>query len=135
MERVIVFRNKMDEVTRIAAFIDSLGEELELSFATVSKLQLAIEEAVANVIMYAYPSDQEGSATLRAAADGDRLTFTLSDTGTPFDPTAKADPDLNLDVSERPIGGLGIMLVKKIMSDVAYTYTDGSNILTMTINI
>ena len=64
----------------------------------------------------------------------DRFEFILSDSGIPFDPTSAADPDLEPDVAQRPVGGLGIYLVKRIMDEVTYSRTDGKNILSMTKN-
>ena len=131
MSREITFTNKMDEVTRIAQFIDEVCEELGLDFATVSAIQLAIEEAVVNVIEYAYPDkvDEKSSLTV-TAADGE-IVFVLSDSGVAFDPTLAQEPDITLPAEARPIGGLGIMLVKRIMNEVAYERIDGQNSLKM----
>ena len=62
----------------------------------------------------------------------DRLEFRISDNGIPFDPTVAADPDVAADVKDRPIGGLGIFLVKHIMDQVSYCRENGKNILSMT---
>lgn len=131
MNKKIVFKNKIEEVTRVADFIDQVCEELELSFAVISSIQLAIEEAVVNVINYAYPKNKECEAYLEVSKIDNAVYFVLSDTGVPFDPTAKTDPDLTLSADERPIGGLGIFLVKQIMNEVSYEYSDGKNKLTM----
>ncbi|MCQ2243857.1 MAG: ATP-binding protein [Bacteroidaceae bacterium] len=135
MKKEIIFQNKMEEVTRIAAFIDEIGEELELDFSLLTSIQLAIEEAVVNVIEYAYPDNVEGQNSLSVQKKGNTIIFVLSDSGTPFDPTAAAAPDLSLPAEDRPIGGLGIMLVKKIMNEVTYQRIDGKNELTMKKNI
>lgn len=131
MDRYIDFQNELDEVVRVAAFIEELGEELELRPALVNSLQLALEEAVVNVINYAYADGVKGEARLSVTADNNRITFTLTDSGYPFDPTAKVDPDLTASVEDRPVGGLGILLIKKMMDEVTYHYTDGKNMLVM----
>jgi len=131
MKKEIVFQNKMEEVTNVSAFIEEIGEELDLSFALVNGIQLAIEEAVVNVIQYAYPEGETGEASLMVNGEGNDLTFVLSDKGVAFDPTAKTDPDITLPAEDRPIGGLGILLVKKIMSEVSYERTNGQNRLRM----
>lgn len=84
-----------------------------------------------NSIQYAYPEGVEGMITLLAGyeADNRMLRFTLIDQGTPFDPTAVPEADTTLALEERPIGGLGIFLIKQIMDKVEYKYTDGSNCL------
>ncbi len=131
MSKEIIFLNKMEEVKRIAAFIDEIGEELKLDFSVLTNIQLAIEEAVVNVISYAYPDNEERQSSLSVHKNGNTIVFVLSDSGIPFDPTAAADPDLTLSAEERPIGGLGIMLVKKMMNEVTYQRIDGKNELTM----
>ena len=91
-----------------------------------------VEEAGSNVLLYAYPDAADKKVDIKAVVLEDRVDFTVSDSGVPFDPTAKADPDLSADLKDRPIGGLGIFLVKRIMDTVSYRREDGKNILSMT---
>ena len=130
-ERSIVLRNDIGQISRLADFVGSLAREEQLSEPLTVSLNLALEEAVTNVIMYAYPQGQEGRVGLQAVRRPDALEFTLTDSGKPFDPTAAPEADTSLGVQERPIGGLGIFLVRKIMDTVAYRRTNGKNILTM----
>ena len=99
--------------------------------ATAMKLNLAIEEAVVNVMNYAYPQGTVGDINIEAQADDEQLAFIISDSGSPFDPTAQQEADITLSAEERPIGGLGIHLVRQIMDDVAYERKDNYNILTL----
>ena len=94
-------------------------------------LNLAIEEAVTNVVMYAYPEGEVGNVVIIANFTEGMLIFTISDKGIPFDPTSKTDADVTLNVEERPIGGLGIFLVKNLMDFVGYERKNGYNILTL----
>lgn len=94
--------------------------------------RLVIEEIVVNVVNYAYADDTEGYLDIAIEAADDTVTITFTDGGTPFDPLAKEDPDTTLSLEERPIGGLGILLVKKMMDSVAYRYEEGHNILSLT---
>ena len=94
-------------------------------------LNLALEEAVVNVMNYAYPKGTVGTVTIDAEASDERLKFVITDTGQPFDPTAQADADVTLSIEERPIGGLGIFLVRQIMDTVAYQRLNGVNQLTL----
>ncbi|MCF0199339.1 MAG: ATP-binding protein, partial [Bacteroidaceae bacterium] len=98
-----------------------------LDEATGNQLQLAIEEAVVNEIDYAYPQDVEATNTLHCTVLPDRVIFELIDQGIAFDPTATDDPDLTLDGEQRPVGGLGILLTKKLMDEVTYQRKDGQN--------
>ena len=99
--------------------------------ATAMKLNLAIEEAVVNVMNYAYPQDTVGDIKIEAKGDDNLLEFIISDTGTPFDPTTKAEVDTTLSAEERPIGGLGIHLVRNIMDSINYEHVNGKNILAL----
>ena len=96
------------------------------------KIELSIEEAVENVVRYAY---EGGIGWLEAGTKLDDesliLTIELRDAGTPFNPLEKADPDVTLTANERPIGGLGIYLCKNMMDSISYRYEDGNNVLVM----
>lgn len=96
------------------------------------KIRLSVEEAVENVVRYAYDGGI-GWLEVGTALDKDRLTLTieLRDAGTPFNPLDKEDPDINAAAEDRPIGGLGIFLCKQMMDDIHYQYIDGCNVLTM----
>ncbi len=135
--RRIELHNEIGQLAPMAAWIEATCEEFGASGALTMSINLALEEAVSNVIMYAYP-DNGVSATFSVdfdLDDKDMATWRIIDSGKPFDPTAKEDADLSLDVMERPIGGLGIFMVKEIMDEVSYSRENGYNILSMKINI
>lgn len=97
------------------------------------QIDLAVEEIFVNIAHYAY-APQTGSVTItcKVSTEPARLTVSFADSGKPFNPLEKPDPDVTLSSEERSIGGLGIFLVKKYMSSVNYDYKDGKNILTLT---
>jgi sigma-B regulation protein RsbU (phosphoserine phosphatase) len=95
------------------------------------QLNLAIEEAVVNVMNYAYPKGVKGMVNIDATISSKGLKFVINDNGTPFDPTAKAEVDTTLSAEERNIGGLGIHLIRQIMDSINYEYIDGRNVLTL----
>ncbi len=135
--RRIVLRNEISQLTPMAEWIETTCGEFGASPSLTMSINLALEEAVANVIMYAYP-DNGVSANFFVdfdKDDSDVATWRIVDSGKPFDPTAKKDADLSLDVMERPIGGLGIYMLKEIMDEVSYKREDGQNILIMKINL
>ena len=131
MKKELTFKNEQQELNRVAEFMEGLCDELELDMHIAMKLQLAIEEMVTNVIFYAYPEGVSADITLTAETDGTELTFILSDSGKPFDPTAKDDPDLDVDPMDREQGGMGILIVKNIMNEVSYRRLGDTNQLTM----
>ena len=130
--RRLKLRNDINEIPRLHGFIQTLSDDINLDHAQAMSLNLALEEAVSNVMLYAYPEGTEGQVEVEAAILDDRLEFKVSDSGVAFDPTVARAPDLAADLKDRPIGGLGIFLVKRIMDQVTYTRENGKNILSMT---
>lgn len=131
MQRTIELNNDIAEIPQLSAFIDSFAEEAGLDFSLTMSLNLAMEEAVVNVMEYAYPEGTVGKVNISASAEGDDVEFVISDSGTAFDPTAKDEVNIDLRVEDRQIGGLGIHLVRNIMDDIKYERKDGKNILTL----
>lgn len=129
--RSIVLHNKIEEIGRMAAFLEEIGEELNLSTEVSFNIHLALEEAVTNVIMYAYPQDEEHTFTLTMRQIDNRLIFKIIDSGKEFDPTLHPEANVTLSLEERPIGGLGIFLIRNIMQAVKYRRVGDKNILTM----
>ena len=131
LHRSITLPNDIDEVPQLATFVDQVCEALGFDMSTTMSLNLALEEAVVNVMSYAYPSETMGSVNIEAIANERLLKFIISDWGTPFDPTAEKEVDTTLSAEDRPIGGLGIHLVRQIMDSINYERTDGMNVLTL----
>ena len=129
--RRIRLNNDIRQIHHLAGFIETIADDVELDRTTALQLNLALEEAVTNVIMYAYPSGTNGIVDIEAVIGPDALLFTVSDIGKPFDPTAAEEVDTSLSAEERSIGGLGIHLVRKIMDAVSYARIDGRNVLTL----
>ena len=128
-----VFAAKEDSVPEVIAFVESELEKTGCPAKTQTAVCVAIEELFANIAHYAYP-ESSGSAEIAVGMDDDSriATFVVSDTGVPFDPLKKPDPDITKSAQEREIGGLGIYIVKKTMDTVSYARAEGENRLTMT---
>ena len=131
----IVLQNDIKEIPRLTSFVEEICREANLPTNVSMQLRLAIEEAVVNVIDYAYEPNTQGSVTIKAKSNGTRLKFVIIDAGTPFDPTQKAEVYTTLSAKERPIGGLGIHLVRQIMDSVEYERMGSLNVLTLRKNI
>ena len=127
--------NDVQEVPQLAAFVDEVCEAASIDMATTMKMNLAIEEAVVNVMNYAYPSGTKGEVRIEASVHEGYVEFVISDDGKPFNPTEVKNADTTLSVEERNIGGLGIFLVKHYMDKVKYKYVDGQNVLTLRKNL
>lgn len=121
-----------DNLPAVLAFIDERLESLDCPMKTQMQIDIAVEELFVNIASYAY-APETGTATVRFAANEDPKTVSVTfiDGGVPYDPLAKDDPDVTLSADERPIGGLGIFMVKRTMDDVRYEYTDQKNVLTI----
>jgi sigma-B regulation protein RsbU (phosphoserine phosphatase) len=131
LSRSLKLTNDLDEVPQLAAFVDEVCEAIGLDMSLTMSLNLAIEEAVVNVMDYAYPTGKKGDILIEAKANDQCLKIVIIDWGTPFDPTTKAEVDTTLSAEERPIGGLGIHLVRQIMDSINYERIDGKNVLTL----
>ena len=127
----ITLPNDVQATTELGMFVDEVCENVGFDMSTTFKLNLAIEEAVVNVMSYAYPAGTKGDVDIDAEADDEQLKFVISDSGTPFDPTQKGEVDTTLSAEERGIGGLGIHLIRQIMDTINYERVDGKNVLTI----
>lgn len=131
MKKQIILGNRISELPTLTAFIESCGEEWQLRPEVVFNLQLALEECVTNVIMYAYPPEEQHTLQVTAELQEPELIFTIEDSGVPFDPTQVAEADTSLSAEERPIGGLGIYLVRQLMDAIEYRRDGDRNLLTL----
>ena len=129
--RKLVLPNDIATIPQLNEFIDTVAEEVGFDMSLTMSLNLALEEAVVNVMDYAYPDGQKGDVDIEVTADQQWLTFVISDTGIAFDPTAKEDVDTTLSAEERPIGGLGIFLVRQLMDVIDYKREGNKNVLTL----
>lgn len=133
MHKELILNNSISELTLLEGFVSEVCDELQEDAALTFNINLVLEEIATNVINYAFPQSEKHSFSIIADGDaGGMLTFQIIDDGVAFDPTNEApDVDVSLGVEERPIGGLGIFLVKQIMDDVIYNREDNKNILTL----
>lgn len=127
----LIMRNDIQQIPTLAEWIEGLGIPDELSMP----INLALEEIVSNVMLYAYPGTHGQVIVEYIKVNNERIIFTVSDTGIAFDPTKKEEVDTTLSAEERPIGGLGIHLVRQLMDEVRYERIDDKNVLTLIKNI
>ena len=108
------------EVARASAAFAEFADARALPAPVRRSIHVALDEFLHNTIVHGFAGRAEGEVTVEVALAGDRVTVTLTDDGTPFDPLAAAAPDTGLSVAERQIGGLGIHLVRRMMDEVSY---------------
>lgn len=138
--RSITLPAELEKLEEVQDFVQAIMDEEEVSMKLSCTVNIAVEEMFVNVCHYAYGEDG-GDVTVEAGIisqsglAGDEgakaIRIRLTDSGIPYDPLAKEDPDITLPAEERPIGGLGIYMVKKSMDRVSYEHRDGKNIFTM----
>ena len=131
LTEMLVLKNDVHEVKRFSSFMKSVMEQLGVEKSLARQLRLAVEEAVVNVIDYAYPSGTDGDITILIQSDGRSIRFQIIDTGVAFDTTAKEMADTTLSAEDRQIGGLGILLVRELMDTINYERENGQNVLTL----
>ena len=122
----------LDSLNDVLAFVDGEMERAGCSMKLMTQVDMAVEEIFVNIARYAY-HPEAGEASVRCEAGGDPLQIVVgfADRGRPFNPLDREDPDVTLDAEARQLGGLGILMAKKLMDDIQYEYRDGKNILTL----
>ena len=130
-EALFVIENRVEELAVLFENIEQTAEIWELPVPLMMNINLVLEEAVSNVIFYAFEDELKHEIKISISLKDNLLTIEITDDGKPFDPTSLKQPDISLDAEDRPIGGLGIFLISKIMNEVHYTRKIENNILTL----
>ncbi len=130
MEKLTVEATK-ENLIAVNEFVETNLEKIDCPMKIMMQIYVAVEEIYINIASYAY-GEGTGKAEILLDTDTEgQVALTFMDSGVPYNPLAREDPDITLSAEERGIGGLGIFMVKKSMDDVKYRYEDGKNILTL----
>lgn len=125
---------RLENLETMIGFIKDGAEKYGFDNKKINQIHLASEEALVNIINYAYP-DKNGSIEITYdAKEGKGLVIEIIDWGIPFDPLSIPEPDIAAPIEDRTIGGLGIFFINKLVDEVQYRRDGKSNILTLTIN-
>ncbi len=117
---------------KVLAFIDEELGAAGCPMKTQMQIDVVVEEVFVNVASYAYaPGTGDAAVAVELSNAPAGVTITVSDSGRPYNPLARQDPDITLPIEQREIGGLGVLMTKKLMDEVAYEYRDSQNILTL----
>ena len=131
LDEELVLQNNVQQVEQLNTFVKQSLQRLGVERPLSNKLRLAVEEAVVNVMQYAYPTGTTGDISIRLTSNGHRIKFVITDSGGAFNPTEVSAADTTLSAEDRPIGGLGILLVRKLMDSINYERSQGKNVLTL----
>ena|ERR1700687_1766646 len=127
----IRLKNQFAALERLSQGVEEFGSRHNLTPKLIFAVTLALDEIVTNVISYAYDDGKEHDILVRLLRGTDDLTVEVEDAGRPFNPLTARVPDLNTQLADREVGGLGIHLVRKLMDDLEYRREQGKNILVM----
>ncbi|MBQ0097483.1 MAG: ATP-binding protein [Oscillospiraceae bacterium] len=136
-KKKIIFKKRFEanhkEFSSFIHYLERQLEKFDCPMKPQAEISVAAEEVFVNIVNYAYDTDM-GTIDINIEFVEDERRFVLSfiDRGKPFDPLKKVDPDITQSAEDRPIGGLGILMVKKTMDDLTYSFENGCNILTLT---
>ena len=130
--KTLTLKAELDRIGEVVAFIEEQLEAVDCPMKAQMQIDMAVDELFSNIAHYAY-GEGTGEATIGFDFDADTRTasVTFEDSGVPYDPLKKTDPDVSLSAEEREVGGLGIFLVKKTMDAMEYERRDGLNRLTI----
>ena len=117
----------LDQIGAVSEFFEGELAAHQAPAKVIAQVNVAIDEIFSNIARYSGAT----SATVGCEVEAGRAVLRFTDNGRPYDPTQQADPDTTLGAEEREIGGLGIFMVKKTMDRIAYSYSDGINVLTI----
>ncbi|WP_028903942.1 MULTISPECIES: SpoIIE family protein phosphatase [unclassified Prevotella] len=131
LRRTLTIANDLSEVKQLTDFMNSITSDMDIDMATASHITLAVEEAVVNIIKYAYTDGEQADILLEAIADDRFLTFILRDKGIPFDATKATEYDVKQKVKQLSEGGLGIHLMCHYMDSISYERKNNENVLIM----
>lgn len=130
MQELIV-EAKKENLNKVQQFVLDFMTKQGFEEEDKMKVDVVIEEIFVNICSYAYEG-QVGQCIIQQIVDNNNINITFIDSGVPYNPLDKKDPDISLDVEDRPIGGLGIFMTKKMMDNVSYEYKNNQNMLTIT---
>lgn len=130
----LTLANRLDEIDRLITALEAFGADAGVSQDVIFRLSVSLDEIVTNVIRHAFGSADGQQILVRVSLDNELVTAVVEDDGIPFDPLTVPPPDLSASLEDRPIGGLGLHLVRSLTKSVAYRREHDRNVLTITVD-
>jgi len=132
-KRELIIKNEIEELAKIEPFTEEFASGTGILQETLFKLNLIMDEILCNIISYGYNDSMEHTIKVIMVFDGHEINIEVIDDGIVFNPIEKTEPDLERPIEERPVGGLGIYIIKNTVDGMSYKRLDNKNILTMNI--
>lgn len=127
--------NKISEVSRVVDSVEAFAEEIDLPFKVLNTVNLALDEIVTNIISYGYTDDENHEIEIELILLDGVLTVKVEDDAKAFNPLDQPEPDTDIPLEEKKIGGLGIHLIKNLMDELEYIRVNDKNVFVMKKNI
>ena len=129
--KTVRITNQRDQIDTVRKFFDDYSKENKLTEKTVHDIQMALDELLTNIVNYGYEDTDEHQIDVHFGVNDDTVKVEIVDDSKPYNILEKDNPDISLSMEDKPIGGLGIFLIKKLMSNVDYYTEEGKNHLVM----
>jgi anti-sigma regulatory factor (Ser/Thr protein kinase) len=124
---------KLEHLERLLEVVSSSARHAGIADSRIREIEVAAEEALVNVFHYAYSGDQGDVEVTCKVTGKEEFIVEIADSGRPFDPTTREEPDTAADIAHRKVGGLGILLTKKLMNDMKYRRESEKNVLSLVV--
>jgi serine/threonine-protein kinase RsbW len=121
-------RSSLDDLSRVQEEVQAFCASHNVPAEALHDVRIVLDEVLSNIIRHGY-SEAEGEIVVKAGVSAERLTLEVRDRARPFNPLEAPEPDLHVDFADRPAGGVGIYIVRRLMDSVQYTYASGENLL------
>ena len=131
----VELKNQLSEIERLARIVDDFGRRHQIEVQIIYTMKLALDEILTNIISYSYDDAKDHIIVIRLSLDQEKWTVEVEDDGRPFNPLNAPEPDTKQLLGERPIGGLGIHLVRKLIDELEYRRQNDRNILVMRLKV
>ncbi len=128
-------KNELSELKSLNQHLDNWGGAIGLSNDSIARINICLDELFTNIVSYGFDDNQEHMVKFTLNGDSSFVIINIEDDAKPFNPLEKVDPDFPENVEEAKIGGLGILIIRKLMDNVTYERSQGKNKLTMKKNI
>ena len=129
--KTVRITNQRDQIDTVRKFFDDYSKDNKLTEKTVHDIQMALDELLTNIVNYGYEDTDEHQIDVHFGVNDDAVKVEIVDDSKPYNILEKDNPDISLSMEDKPIGGLGIFLIKKLMSNVDYYTEEGKNHLVM----
>lgn len=133
MEDKLTFRikNDLSELGKVSRAVDEFNQAHRLPLKTANAVSLALDEIITNIISYGYEDQENHFIGIRISLQDEQVLIEVEDDGREFNPLTIPEADTESSIEERPIGGLGVHLVRNLMDELKYTYQNKKNCLLM----